>query len=181
MVLSLCIRPGCSPWGPWCIYWCCWHQYLCIEETNFWTIPWWSWSCPDIIMSGRYTRQILTKGSRCLNFWCENPMRSSQKESAADLRNLIVIWDDTHTFLTVCSLMSLAMSKFLWSRRTRYVPGIVVCMSVTGSPFRYWYRSSLPLILGIPYVLGGFDRCNVRVSVVFCRIWCCPSEGCMFI
>ena len=76
-----------------------------------------------------------------------------------------------------CSVMLLVMITFLSWYRPRSVPGIVVCLSTTGSLLRSWYHSSVSWMLARPYPLGGFDRCCVWVQIFFCRIWCWHSKG----
>ena len=146
-----------------------------------------------LIVSG-YTRSM--KISMENPYWrewmptslCENSRRYYPKEIIPELIDLIVIWYvifvlwfSTHTVLTGVFLMFLGKSPVLWLCHPRYVLGIGVCLSATGSLLCSWLHSYVSWILGRPYLPFGFDCCHVWVRVVFCRIWCRTSERCVLV
>ena len=79
-----------------------------------------------------------------------------------------------------CRLIFLGMSLVLWQYHPIFVPGIGVTLSNTGLLFQFWPQSSISWIFGITYPLGWFDRCGLWFCVSFCRIRCCPFQGCLF-
>ena len=118
----------------------------------------------------------------------DNMRRSYPKESVPYLRYLIVIWDVIFILdfsptlcLLGCHMMSLDMNPLSWWCRTIYVISRGVCLSTTGQLLRSWPHYSMYGILGRPYPKCVLDWFHVWACIIFCRIWCCPSEGLVFI
>ena len=91
-------------------------------------------------------------------YLCENPRRSSQKESVPDINILIVIWDvmiamDFPPILCWLGnfLMSLERNLVLWWYHTRFALGRDVCLSATGLMLRSWHRFSASGMSGTPF------------------------------
>ena len=112
-------------------------------------------------------------------YLCDNPRRSSQKESVPDLKFFIIVWN-VMLFLDfppiMCwsgtHMMSLGRTPVLWWYRPILSPGRSVCMYST------FYVS---WTLGIPCLPSVCGCCCSSAHIISCRTWCHPSAGCVFV
>ena len=59
-----------------------------------------------------------------------------------------------------------------------------ICTGHIRLPVRHWVTVALFFllfyVLNFHYLIGGCNRCCAWVCIIFCRIWCRPSVGCVF-
>ena len=150
-------------------------------------MSWWSLSFMGITMTGRYPLKILIWGSGWLPLCVkvQGVLPQSRVTQTSEIwflfEMLFLSWNFLPTLCWLgCCLIFLGMSLVLWQYHPIFVPGIGVTLSNTGLLFQFWPQSSISWIFGITYPLGWFDRCGLWFCVSFCRIRCCPFQGCLF-